>query len=461
MADQRLWRRLDGVRRRTTLAATLVVAIALAAAAVSFVSLQRHQLEASLTAVAKQQASDVSTRVATEGSSVDLSGGRGEQALVQVVAADGSVVASSEAVSGEPPVVDLTPEPGQTIIRRVDDLPIGESESFVVVARGSSGADGEYVVIAAQSLESVERSTAVVAGLLATGYPLLLVIVASTSYWLTGRALAPVETMRRRVAGITATDLAARVPVPRGGDEIAQLAATMNAMIGRLEAASTAQRRFVADASHELRSPLATIRAAHEIAEAHPHTTDWSSTSQDVLAELERLDRLVADMLLLARSDESGLALRTEDVDLDDIVRAEAERLRKTSALEVVALTPPVRITGDRHHLSRAVRNLIDNAARHATSQVEIRLSADDSIAVIEVIDDGPGIDATDVDRVFERFIRLDQSRTRSSGGAGLGLPIARHIARAHHGDLVVVDHSAGARLLLTLPRNQTRSDNS
>ena len=442
---------------RTTAAATLVVAIALAVAAVSFVLLQRHQLEASLTAVAKQQASDVSTRVATEGSSVDLSGGGGEQALVQVVAADGSVVASSEAVSGEPPVVDLTPEPGQSVVRRVDELPIGESEPFVVVARGTSGADGEYVVIAAQSLESVERSTAVVAGLLATGYPLVLMIVAGTSYWLTGRALAPVETMRRRVAGITATDLSARVPVPGGGDEIAQLAATMNAMIERLQAASTEQRRFVADASHELRSPLATIRAAHEIAAAHPHTTDWSSTGQDVLAELERLDRLVSDMLLLARSDETGLALRTQDVDLDDIVRAEAERLRKTTALTVISSAPPVRITGDPHHLNRAVRNLVDNAARHTTSRVEIRLSADDSIAVIEVIDDGPGIDATDVDRVFERFIRLDQSRTRSSGGAGLGLPIARHIARAHHGNLVVADDPVGARLVLTLPRNHTR----
>lgn len=458
MADPRGRPRLAGVRLRTAVAATLVVAVVLALAAVVFVSLLRRQLEASLATVAEQQAADVSAKVAAQGVAVDLSGG-GEQTLVQVVALDGTVLASSAAVAGEPPVVQYVPDPGQRVTVRAERLPIGENEGFVVVARGATGPDGDVVVIAAQSLESVERSTTVVAGLLAAGYPVLLIVVAGTSYWLAGRALAPVETMRRRVAGITVTDLTARVPVPGGRDAVAHLATTMNAMIERLEEASTAQRRFVADASHELRSPLATIRAAHEIVVVHPDTTDWAGTGREVLAEVERLDRLVADLILLARGDEHGLALHLQDVDLDDLVTAEATRLRRAGTLQVVVHAPPVRVTGDRHHLSRALRNLTDNAARHARGRVELRLSATARTATVEVLDDGPGVAPTERERVFERFVRLDQSRTRGSGGTGLGLPIARQIAHAHHGALVVADSTTGARLVLTLPRGAAETN--
>lgn len=453
MAEQSRWNRLGGVRVRAALVATLVVAVALALAAVAFLLLQRRQLEASLTSVARQQAAQVAAQVADQGKGVDLSGGGGEQTLVQVVTTRGKVLASSATVAGEPPVVNLRPVTGQTVVIRVDELPIGEGEPFIVVARGADSPDGNVVVIAAHSLESVQRSTAVVAGLLAVGYPLVLLIVAGTSYWLTGRALAPVEVMRRRVAAITAVDLTARVPVGVSGDELARLAETMNAMLARLQQSVLAQRRFVADASHELRSPLATIRAAHEIAVAHPQGTHWATTGQDVLAELDRLDRLVSDLLLLARVDENGLSLHMQDVDLDDLVAAEAARLRLDSALQVVVSASAVRVVADRHHLSRALRNLTENAARHSNGRVEIRLTAALSVVTIEVIDDGPGIDAAERDRVFERFVRLDESRTRGSGGTGLGLAIAREIARAHQGDVVVAESVAGARVVLTLPR--------
>ncbi|MEJ7707673.1 MAG: ATP-binding protein [Nocardioidaceae bacterium] len=438
----------------------MVVAIALALAAVAFVLLHRHQLEASLRTVAEQRAADVSSQVATDGATVDLSGG-GDQSLLQVVSSDGTVLAASSTVAGEPRVVDAAPRPGQTIVTHVDRLPIGEEEAFAVAARGARSPDGEVVVIAAQSLESVQRSTAVSVGLLAAGYPLVLVVVGGACYWVTGRSVAPVEAMRRRVAAITATDLSARVPVPGGGDEISQLATTMNAMIARLEAASTAQRRFVADASHELRSPLSTIRATHEIAAAHPDSTQWSVAGPDVLAELDRVDRLVGDLLLLARADERGLILQTRDVDLDDLVLTEAARLRRVGSAEVAVHAPPVRVVGDSHHLARAVRNLTDNAARHAVGRIELRLSNQSAVAAIEVVDDGPGIDPAERERVFERFVRLDQSRTRDSGGTGLGLAIAREIARAHRGDVVVANSSSGARLVLTLPRGDVPSDAS
>jgi signal transduction histidine kinase len=442
------------VRVRAAIAATLVVAAILAVSAVSFVVLQRRQLESTLSDVARQEADAVATQVARGGiSTADVSPpGVGEQALVQVLDGAGAVLTASPSIAGAPPLVDVRPPPGSTVTLREDALPIEEEDPFVVVVRGVTGPDGDVVVISAQSLESSERATGVLIGLLAIGYPILLVVVAGISYWLTGRALAPVEAMRRRVAGISPTDLTARVPVPSSGDEVAQLAATMNAMLDRLGAASEAQRRFVADASHELRSPLATIRAAHEIASVHPDASDWTAVNADVLAEVQRLERLVDDLLFLARSDEHGLRSQPTDVDLDDLVAAEAERLRRTTDLRVVVRQTPVRLTGDRHGLARVLRNLADNAARHAAGCVELRVAQRGAEAVVDVIDDGPGIPEADRDRVFERFVRLDDSRQRSAGGAGLGLAIAREIVRAHAGHLAVLGSRGGAHLELRLP---------
>ncbi|MBC7633447.1 HAMP domain-containing sensor histidine kinase [Aeromicrobium sp.] len=448
---------------RTSATATVIVALVLALASVIFVVLQRHQLEASLTDVARQQASDVAAQVVREGSAVDLVGGGGDQSLIQIVDASGSVVAASGSVAGEPPVVDLRPGSGQVLVVAGAKLPIGDGEDFVVVAEGVSGPDGPVVVLAAQSLETVHESTSIVGRLLLIGYPLILLLVALTLYWLTGRALAPVEAIRRRVAGIDGTaTLSARVPVPRGRDEIARLAETMNAMLTRLQAGAEAQRRFVGDASHELRSPLATIRAAHEIQSLHPESGDWVSASAEVLSELDRVDRLVADLLLLARADEHGLALRMRDVDLDDLVRSDVARLARTGQPEVRFSAPPVRVFGDAHHLARALRNLTDNAQRHARTEVEVLLSRNGATAHIDVLDDGPGIAVDERERVFERFVRLDDSRARDSGGTGLGLPIARQIARAHGGELIVDDDHGRTRFRLTVPisdsdRNQHR----
>lgn len=438
---------------RAALAATVVVAVILAVAAVAFVLVQRRQLESTLADVAAQGAATTAAEVAQRGAVGDVvPAGRGEQALVQVVTAGGVVLASSAAIAGEPPVVDLRPAPGESVTLRADTLPIGETEPFAVVVIGVASPDGDVVVISAESLETAERATEVLVNLLLVGYPILLVLVAGTSYWLTGLALRPVEAMRRRVAGITAGDQAARVPVPPSRDEVARLAATMNAMLDRLGAASDAQRRFVADASHELRSPLATIRAAHEIAAMHPEGADWAAVHTDVLAEVGRLERLVDDLLFLARSDEHGPRLQPEDVDVDDLVHAEAGRLRRTTGLDVAVHAAPVRVTGDRQQLARVLRNLTDNAARHAAGRVELRVERVDEEAVIDVIDDGPGIPEADRDRIFERFVRLDASRHRAGGGAGLGLAIAREIARAHGGELSALESARGAHLRLRLP---------
>jgi len=439
---------------RAALAATAVVAAILAGSAVTFVRIQRHELESALAGVAEQEAAATAARVAEDGAEADVPpAGRGEQTLVQVVSSTGEVLAASRAIRGDPPVVGVRPAPGQVVRLRADRLPIGEDDRFAVVVRGVAGPDGNAVVISAQSLESADRATAVLIRLLAVGYPILLLLVAATSYWLTGLALAPVEAMRRRVAGISSAGPGARVPVPPSRDEVAQLARTLNAMLDRLAAATEAQRRFVADASHELRSPLATIRAAHEVAAAHPDASDWAAVNADVLAEVDRLERLVDELLFLARSDEHGTRARREEVDLDDLVAAEAGRLRRTAPrLRVVARETPVRVVGDRHQLARALRNLTDNAEQHATGRVELRVGRGDGDAVVDVLDDGPGIAENEREHVFERFVRLDASRQRSGGGAGLGLAIAREIARGHGGDLTALPHEGGAHLRLRLP---------
>lgn len=438
------------------MAATLAVAVFLAVAALVFAIAQRQQLEGSITEAARGQAADIAAQVAQDGASAGLTTGTGDQSLVQIVDSAGNVLAASPSVEGEAPVVDARPEPGTTTTVRSRALPIGEGEEFVVVAVGVSGPDGPFVVLVAESLELVGQSTAVVVTLLLIGYPVVLLGVALTSYWLAGRALAPVEAIRTRVAQVQGTsELDARVPVPEGDDEISRLAVTMNAMLERLETGSDRQRRFVGDASHELRSPLATIRAAHEIAALHPETRDFAATSRDVLAELDRLDHLVADLLLLARVDEHGLRVRCVDVDLDDLVNQEADRLRKLGALTVTVTAPPMRIQGDPVQLARALRNLADNAARHAKGHIGLSLEIHGDNVEVVVEDDGPGIPEADRERVFERFVRLDESRTRASGGTGLGLAIAREISAAQGGSLYVEAGAHGARFVLKLQYEQ------
>lgn len=445
--------RFHGVRWRTTAAATLTVAVFLAVAALVFAFAQRQQLKSSITEAARDQAAEIAAHVAQDGAGADFATGAGDQSLVQIVDTAGNVLAASPSVEGEPPVVEARPEPGATSTVRSRALPIGDDEEFVVVAVGVSGPDGPVVVLVAESLELVGQSTAVVIDLLLIGYPVVLSGVALTSYWLAGRALAPVEAIRARVAQVQGTtELDARVPVPDGDDEIARLAVTMNAMLERLEAGSDRQRRFVGDASHELRSPLSTIRAAHEIATLHPHSRDWTATSRDVLAELDRLDHLVADLLLLARADEHGLSTRSVDVDLEDLLSHEADRLRKLGALTVTVVAPPVRIHGDPAQLAQALRNLADNAAQHAEGHVDLSLQIRGRHVEVVVEDDGPGIPEADRERVFERFVRLDESRTRASGGTGLGLAIAREISAAHGGSLRVEAGAQGARFVLVLP---------
>jgi signal transduction histidine kinase len=282
----------------------------------------------------------------------------------------------------------------------------------------------------------------------------MLVVVVGTAVWiLTGRALRPVERIRKEVEAIRAQDLHRRVPEPTTGDEIERLARTMNAMLARLEAANESQRRFVADASHELRSPLASIRAQLEVSLAYPDRGDRTAIDQEMLTDTIRLQRLVDDLLVLSRADTTnGSATRHVPVDLDDIVLREARRLRATTSHRVDTTgVSGAQVVGDPDQLARVVRNLLDNAARHATSSIWVTLTEMDPGTRMTVTDDGPGIPPGQEKEIFRRFTRLDDARVRDHGGSGLGLAITHAIVEAH-GGTISVENAPGASFCVTLP---------
>ncbi|MES9541028.1 MULTISPECIES: HAMP domain-containing sensor histidine kinase [unclassified Actinomadura] len=263
-------------------------------------------------------------------------------------------------------------------------------------------------------------------------------------------SLRPVERLRRELDRLTEDGASGRVAVPATGDEIERLAERVNELLGRLERAVLQRRAFVSDASHELRTPIAGLRTRIELALSAPDDGEAADTLRQSLADIDRLHRIVEDLLVLARIDSGDLPVR-EPVDLGALVEAEAAR-RTPPVPTVVKAEPGLVVAGDRQRLARAVGSLLANAERYAAAQIEVEARADGDGAVVEVHDDGPGIPPADRDRVFERFARLDPARSRDKGGSGLGLPIAREIARAHGGTVRVADGAYGARLVLRLP---------
>jgi signal transduction histidine kinase len=264
-----------------------------------------------------------------------------------------------------------------------------------------------------------------------------------------------VETIRTEVTAITHSSLDRRVSEPRARDEVGRLARTMNEMLDRLQRSSESQRQFVSDASHELRSPVAAIRATGEVALTHPDRADWRAVVQRMLAEDDRMEQIVGDLLDLARGEETPRP--TTPVDLDDVVLDEAARLRGSGTRVLVDRVSAGRVVGSHEQLTRVVRNLVDNAQRHAASAVRISLGQDDDTVTLTVEDDGPGIEPADRERVFERFTRLDEGRARDAGGLGLGLAMVRSIAERHGGSVTITDPVdpalPGARFVVTLPR--------
>ena len=315
---------------------------------------------------------------------------------------------------------------------------------------------GAIELVATSPLDPIDRSVDAVRSGLLVAFPLLVGTVAFLAWILAGRALRPVESIRAEVEAITGSTLDRRVGVPGSGDEVARLARTMNAMLDRLEDSSTRQRRFVADASHELRSPVAAIRTELEVAQRTATLEEWPAVADRLLAEEARLEAVIADLLLLASLDEGAPLPDAVAVDLATEAVEEARRRtpdRDDVVIEVDAPTAAV-VRGSRMQLRRAMANLLDNAGRHARTTVRLSIHERGGRVRVLVDDDGPGIPDADKERVFERFVRLDEHRARAgAGGAGLGLSLVRRIAEHHHGTATVdVAPLGGARLVLDLP---------
>ena len=449
--DPRDW----GVRVRLSLAAVVVLAAALLVVAGGVLWVLRVSLESSADDAAGVRVDQIAAQLRTDApGSQDpgLVATSGETSVVQVLTPAGTVLLASP---DGPPVPLAGPLPDGVSSRSSSvGVPGAQGGVFRVTALGVRGPGGDLTVVVGVDTAGVTGTVMTVGAVLAVGLPIVVVVAAVLTYVLVGLSLRSVERMRARVADVSPAELSLRLAVPRPRDEISRLATTLNAVLARLQAGSDAQRRFVADASHELRSPLATITAALELARDRPGVIDRELVGAHLLPEAQRMQRLVEDLLLLAKADEQGLALRVADVDVDDLVHAEAARLRATGTLEVVAHVRAVRVRGDEGQLARVLRNLADNAARHARARVELSCRPTPGGVQLVVADDGPGIPVSERERVLQRFVRLDEGRARAAGGSGLGLAIVAEIVAAHHGR-ITVDGSelGGARVEVDLPR--------
>ena len=438
--------RLATIRAITTIVATIVVAIALTVGAIALVAAAQRTMVDEVTEAAGKQAAEVVGQLESGRPPVLEVAGSDEQ-MVQVMTPAGAVVASSSNVAGEPAVARLAPGQSAQVITPLDN------DAFIAVAQSAQTANGQRIVLVARALVDVLDTTKALTRLLIIGLPVMLAVVALATWFEVGRALAPVEAIRREVDEVSAAQLHRRVPQPKADDEIGRLAATMNRMLERLESARNSQRRFVSDASHELRSPITTIRQHAEVALAHPDRVTAAELAEVVLAEQQRMHRLVEDLLLLARVDEH-VPLTRAAVDLDDLAFEEGHRLRSATSKRVdTSGVKAVRVQGDADALRRMVRNVGENAVRHASSRVDVTLVERGEEVVLTIDDDGPGIPATERARVLQRFVRLDEARSRDEGGSGLGLSIVDEVVRAHGGSMSIEQSPlGGARIVITLP---------
>ncbi|MFD5340555.1 sensor histidine kinase [Streptomyces hawaiiensis] len=465
-------RMFGSVRARATLGATLVVAVALVAAGAAVLLSLRSNLIGEAGTQAERSARAVASELAAGTPYDKLSGLDGDDGPVQVLDEHKRLVAASEdleRISGTDSG-KVKPQPAATPSGDDDDdsedagetLEAGEISGESVFSNGSATIDGdaEDYRFAAVEVETHDRGhLTVYAGsplaaehgavrtaltVMLIGFPLLLGVVAGVTWLVTRRALRPVEGIRREMAAIThSEDLARRVPEPDAHDEIARLASTTNETLAALETSVERQRRFVADASHELRSPIASLRTQLEVAAAHPELLDLDGAVADTV----RLQRLAADLLLLARLD-AGERPNDAKIDLAGLAREEAE-----GRAGVTVEAEPVEVAGSRGQLGRVLANLLDNAQRHARSAVTVSVRREGDRAVVGVADDGDGVPEDDRERIFERFVRLDAARSRDDGGAGLGLAIARDVAVRHGGTLRAGRGPAGGALFeLRLP---------
>jgi signal transduction histidine kinase len=428
--------RRPSIRLRIVAAAVAVVAVALGVGAATLVSTLERMLQASVAAQLADELDALAQGVDAGTIQTAALVQRDDDVLVALRAPSGVVV------NAEPAAMLPVPEDREPLTATVD------GERYVVVAAVAEAG----TIVVARSLTPVDDAVRSAAVLLAVAVPLAVILVATVVWIVVDRALGQVDRIRAQVDDIDAAGLDRRVETTGRGDELDRLAATMNRMLDRVEADATSRRRFVSDASHELRSPLASMRQFAELSRSHPDALARDELAHVVLQEGERMHGIVEALLLLARLDERARGQR-QAVDLDGLAHDEIARVRALGRAVDGAAVRAAPVAGDARLLARACRNLVDNALRHARERIALGSVVRDGRAMLWVDDDGAGVAREERERVFERFVRLDEARARDDGGSGLGLAIVREVARAHGGDAwVEAAPLGGARFVLELP---------
>ncbi|MBO3103393.1 ATP-binding protein [Cellulomonas fengjieae] len=432
-------RRGASLRLRLTLIASGAVCVALVVGAVALTGVLRSTRVDALGDVARDRAETVAALASEDRLPESLPVAEPGE-IVQLIDEDGAVLATSPNASRTLPVVPTDVLAGLSGVSTTQVSAYDDAARVAVRATTYQGSPA--TVVATVPLTEVQGVLDALRVALAVVVPLLTVALGVVVWLILGRALRPVEELRRGAALVASSGGPGSLPVPARDDELGALARTLNSMLDRLEAGAERQRAFVADAAHELRSPLAALRTSIEVARAHPDSYGTDELASDLEGEVLRMQVLVDDLLLLARVGSTPL----EDADLD-LAEVARDAVRPS---DPVTVTGAGRARGDARAAARVVRNLVDNAVRHAASRVEVVLAD----GVVRVDDDGAGLAPADRERVFERFVRLDEARERDAGGSGLGLAIAREIAREQGGDVVLgVAELGGLRAELRLPR--------
>jgi signal transduction histidine kinase len=440
------------IRLRTTLIAVTIVAAAFVTGATALVAVLQHQLITEIDTALRTRLDDLQT-TSTGGirlpASLPDTGDEGT--VVQILGADGAVITQSTNIKQRIPLIASSPA-GITQIRTLEQAPIGDTAAYRLAVRRAVSSDREIDLVVGSSLDPTRESVYTLRRSLLLGIPLLLLLVGAVTWFAAGRVLAPVESIRATMADISASDLSRRVSEPTGRDEISRLARTMNQTLDRLQAASDKQRAFVGDASHEFRTPLASLLAQLEVLLANPERIDQPLVVRRLHEDARRLQHLADDLLFLAVHDDGQRQPVRALVDLDELVIRAVEPIRAHDTVKVdISKVEGGRVLGDASQLARLLANLLDNAEQHAIDQITVELHTTDATVELIIADDGPGIPVVDRERIFERFTRLDAARQRQQGGAGLGLAIVKSIANEHDATITVADSNHGARIVVTL----------
>lgn len=374
----------------------------------------------------------------------------GESRLIQAVRPDGRVAAASEALRGRPALAAGDVARGRILIDRRACPRFLDKCVWMSGARVRTSPWGPGVTVVAASPLPTLLNVWLLPLAIALALAALLALISWWTWHSVGQAFVPVDEIRTEMAEFSLRGLGHRVPVPQTGGEVQALAETVNATLARLEEATDRERRFISDASHDLRNPIAGLQMRLEVALDEPDDYEWRPMVRTALRDTRRLNDIVVDLLELSRLD-SRAPVPVEPVDLAALTRREVDRRPPRVPIRT-SLEPGVTVRANPVRLARVLGNLLSNAERHAETRIEVTVARDGGDAVLEVLDDGSGVPEDARERVFERFARLSESRTRDPQGTGLGLPIAREIAEIYGGTLRIADSRRGARFVLRLP---------